>query len=164
MEELEMNTEISEAEGLSVDKQEESTSTSVCESDEENDVEDVTNSDAKTEEDDVTVDYGEIERQDLEELRSIFPHLKNKTSIMELNNPLRYAALRDLGLTPKEAYLATNEPQQTYDNRSHLRSSVPKSASAPQNILSRGELEAARELFSGLSDREIQKLYKKVSR
>ena len=110
------------------------------------------------------VNYTELARADMEELRSLFPHLREKTSITELDNPLRYAALRDLGLTPKEAYLATNEPMQKYDNRSHLRSSVPKSASAPTGILTRGELEAARELFSGLSDREIQKLYKKVSR
>ena len=110
------------------------------------------------------VDYTELARADMEELRSLFPHLREKTSITELDNPLRYAALRDLGLTPKEAYLATSEPMQKYDNRSHLRSAVPKSASAPTGILTRGELEAARELFSGLSDREIQKLYKKVSR
>ncbi len=111
-----------------------------------------------------SIDYEELEKADMEELRSLFPHLRDKTSITELDNPLRYAALRDLGLTPKEAYLATSEPMRKYDNRSHLRSSVPKSASAPTDILTRGELEAARELFSGLSDREIQKLYKKVSR
>ena len=111
-----------------------------------------------------TVDYGEIEKQDLKELQALFPHLKNKTSITELDNPLRYAALRDLGLSPKEAYLATSEPIHKYDNRSHLRSSVPKSVAAPRDLLSRNELEAARELFSGLSDGEIQKLYKKVSR
>jgi len=112
----------------------------------------------------VTVDYGELAKADMEELRSIFPNLYDKSSITELDNPLRYAALRDLGLTPKEAYLATSEPIQKYDNRSHLKSSVPRSASAPTDILTRGELEAARELFSGLSDREIQKLYKKVIR
>ena len=112
----------------------------------------------------VTVDYGELAKADMEELRSLFPNLRDKTSITELDNPLRYAALRDLGLSPKEAYLATSEPHQRYDNRSHLKSSVPRSASAPTDILTRGELEAARELFSGLSDREIQKLYKRVSR
>ena len=110
------------------------------------------------------VDYGDIEKQDLEELHRSFPHLENVKSITELNNPLRYAALRDLGLTPREAYLATSEPGARYDNRSHLRSSVPKRAAAPAGILTSSELEAARELFSGLSDREIQKLYKKVSR
>ncbi len=111
-----------------------------------------------------TPDFAEIERRDLSELKTLFPNLKDKTSILELDNPLRYAALRDLGLSPKEAYLATSEPVRKYDNRSHLISSVPKSAAAPSDLLSRGELEAARELFSGLSDRELQRLYKKVSR
>lgn len=111
-----------------------------------------------------TLDFAEIERRDLSELKALFPNLKDKTSILELENPLRYAALRDLGLSPKEAYLATSEPVRKYDNRSHLTSSVPKSAIAPSDLLSRGELEAARELFSGLSDRELQRLYKKVSR
>lgn len=111
-----------------------------------------------------SIDYEELERADMEELCSLFPNLRGKTKITELDNPLRYAALRDLGLTPKEAYLATSEPIQKYDNRSHLKSSVPRSAAAPADILTRSELEAARELFSGLSDREIQKLYKKVSR
>lgn len=111
-----------------------------------------------------TPDFAEIEKRDLSELKALFPNLKDKTSILELDNPLRYAALRDLGLSPKEAYLATSEPVRKYDNRSHLISSVPKSAAAPSDLLSRGELEAARELFSGLSDRELQRLYKKVSR
>ena len=117
-----------------------------------------------SEEDTSEVDYGEIERQDLSELKSIFPHLRDKSSILELDNPLRYAALRDLGLSPKEAYLATSEPIRKYDNRSHLISAVPKSASSPADLLSRGELEAARELFSGLSDRELQRLYKTVTK
>ena len=164
METLEMNTEISSAESLSDANREDK----ACEeliANEENSSQRETDEEAKeNEEAYVTVDYGEVEKQDLEELQALFPHLKSKTSITELDNPLRYAALRDLGLSPKEAYLATSDFRQSYDNRSHLRSSVPKSASAPQNILSRSELDAARELFSGLSDREIQKLYKKVSR
>ena len=109
-------------------------------------------------------DYEALERADMAELSSIFPELRGKSRVSELNNPLRYAALRDLGLTPKEAYLATSEPRRAYDTRSHLVSSVPGGATAPQDTLSKNELDAARELFSGLSDREIQKLYKKVSK
>ena len=125
----------------------------------------VPDKEARAEGDDSTfVDYDEIARADLEELKASFPELSEISSISMIENPLRYAALRDLGLSAKEAYLATNAHRVKYDNRSHLRSSVPKSASAPTGILTRCELEAARELFSGLSDREIQKLYKKVSR
>jgi len=110
------------------------------------------------------VDYGALARADMEQLRRQFPELASKKSITELKNPLRYAALRDLGLSPREAYLATEDRPQRYDNRSHLRSSVPGGAQESQDRLGGGELEAARELFSGLSDRELQRLYKKVTR
>ena len=108
------------------------------------------------------IDYRALAESDFAQLQELFPELRAKKSIAELSNPLRYAALRDLGLSPKEAYLATEEPHRRYDNRSHLKSAVPGSAGASEIYLSGGELEAARELFSGLSDREIQKLYKKV--
>ena len=163
MEELEMNTEICIEDASNKGADEELTDQANT-----NDTEDDTEGNNKNEDEKgsstATVDYGEIEKQDLEELRSLFPHLKAIESITELQNPLRYAALRDLGLTPREAYMATNEPVYKYDNRSHLRSSVPKGATSPTGLLTSSELEAARELFSGLSDREIQKLYKKVSR
>ena len=110
------------------------------------------------------IDYAELEKNDLAELSAIFPALRTKTSIAELDNPLRYAALRDLGLSPKEAYLATTEPIQREDNRSHLTSSVPHGAGSGSSAMSPRELDAARELFSGLSDREIRKLYNKVTK
>ena len=163
METLEMNTETGNGSILDSDTGDEAaedTVTTNAENTPEIENENESEEDGSTD----AVDYGDIEKQDLEELRTLFPHLKGIESITELQNPLRYAALRDLGLTPREAYMATNEPIQRYDNRSHLRSSVPKGATAPSGILSSSELEAARELFSGLSDREIQKLYKKVSR
>ena len=107
-------------------------------------------------------DYARLEREDLHELSLIFPEVKGKRSITELKNPLRYAALRDLGLTPKEAYLATEGVRRAADNRGHIVSRVPASAGGA-SALSGKELSAARELFSGLSDREIQRLYKKVT-
>ena len=111
-----------------------------------------------------SIDYDEIARQDLEQLKAIFPELSEISSITMIENPLRYAALRDLGLSAKEAYLATNAQRARYDNRSHLSSAVPGGASAPRSTMTTAELDAARELFGQLSDREIQKLYKKVTR
>lgn len=110
------------------------------------------------------VDYARLAEEDMKYLISVFPHLEGKKSVAELDNPLRYAALRDLGLSPIEAYLATNHRVRAYDNRSHLQSSVPLRATAPAELMGSRELEAARELFAGLSDREIQRLYKKVSK
>ncbi len=112
-------------------------------------------------EEQTVTDYAAIAMRDLAELAEIFPEVRSKRSITELSNPLRYAALRDLGLTPKEAYLAT-EDRRIADNRAHLTSRVPSSARAGAALSGR-ELDMARELFSGLSEREIQRLYKKVN-
>lgn len=109
-------------------------------------------------------DYAALAASDMKELVALFPHLRGKQSVSELDNPLRYAALRDLGLTPREAYLATASRTEIYDNRSHLRSAVPIGAGTLGQSMSSRELDEARELFSGLSDRDIQKLYKRVTK
>ena len=107
--------------------------------------------------------YARLAREDMEELIRIFPHRSGKRSVTELENPLRYAALRDLGLTPKEAYLATSGKASKYDTRSHLRSSVPIGAARSSESISTRELDEAREIFGNLSDREIHSLYKRVN-
>lgn len=98
---------------------------------------------------------------DLDMLRSEFSELSDIVGISDLPNPTRYAALRDLGLSPEEAYLATCRP--TPGTRSHLTSSVPRVASTPVERMSRTALLEARELFSDMTDTEIQRLYKKVT-
>jgi hypothetical protein len=108
------------------------------------------------------IDYKKVMREDLEELKGGFRELEGISSITELPNPLRYAALRDLGLTATEAYLATSG-RRTKDNRSHLSSAVPASAGAPRSNMTRSELEGARELFPDLKDGELIGLYKKVN-
>ena len=107
-------------------------------------------------------DYESIIKEDIEFLRSAFPELSALSDITELDNPLRYAALRDLGLSAEEAYLATQRRKRA-DTRAHLFGAVPKAASSPTGTMSQRDLEGAREIFSGLSDSEIQRLYRKVS-
>ena len=108
------------------------------------------------------IDYSVIERDDLAALKKEFPELSGISRITELQNPLRYGALRDLGLSPTEAYLATHGKRRSADNRSHLVAS-PTVASASQGVISEREMEAARNIFPDISDREIRKLYKKVT-
>ncbi len=111
------------------------------------------------------IDYEALIRADIEEIRAIFPEAAALSDISELDNPLRYAALRDLGLSPKEAYLATRDTAAPrYDNRSHLKTAVPKGATGNDGSMSAEALESARLLFSDLSDKEIQRLYKKVTK
>lgn len=108
------------------------------------------------------IDYDEIIRNDVRELRSRFPELSGIEDITDLENPIRYAELRDLGLSPREAYLATSERRQRPDTRRHLSSAVPKRAAMPAG-LSQNELSEARELFSGLSDAELNRLARRVN-
>ena len=108
------------------------------------------------------VNYAELIVSDAMELAEQFPDLEGIKDITELENPLRYAALRDLGLTAAEAYLATS-PKRKQDNRAHLRPirSVAKSSSA---LMSEAEMSAARELFGDISDSQIRQLYKRVTK
>ncbi len=112
-------------------------------------------------------DYATIAKEDLQALKGEFPELEGLASLLELDNPERYGELRDLGLSPREAYLASSLPKREktipYDNRSHLRSSVPKSHGGRVDAMSISELREARELFAGMSDAEIVRLYKKVN-
>ena len=109
-------------------------------------------------------DSTDVIDNDLSELKEEFPELSNLKSVSELSNPIRYAALRDLGLSPAEAYILTARKRVEYDNRSHLTSSVPVSAKSPGCALSSRELNEMREIFGEISDLEIHKLYKKVTK
>ena len=50
------------------------------------------------------------------------------------------------------------------DTRAHLTSSVPRAAKAPIGVLTKQEIGELRAIFAGLSDSEIQRLYKKVTK
>ena len=100
------------------------------------------------------------EGNDLRELQNQFPALRGIESITELRHPEEYLRFRSLGLTPREALLATGEhPTDT--------PRAPR-VTSPIAVRTRGEripdyyLKMAREIFGNLSDREIQALYKKV--
>ena len=100
---------------------------------------------------------------ELEELIAEFPELSERNK-SELFDEARYSELRELGATPREAYLATARVRAVItDNRSHLSSAVPRGAKSPIGKMSASELRAARELFAGASDKEIMRLYKRVT-
>lgn len=107
------------------------------------------------------VDYAALAAADAEELRRTFPELQDLGDLTELRDPLRYAQLRDLGLTPAEAYLATGERRHREDNRAHLRPAISRAASAAPGM-SASEMEGARQLFPDLSDSDILRLYKRI--
>lgn len=108
-------------------------------------------------------DYEEMIEEELAALRAAVPELAGIREITDLQNPTRYGALRDLGLSPEEAYRATTLRQPRGDNRAHLRTSAPRYAAAPAGSMPYAEMQAARELL-GVSDAELQRLYKKVTK
>lgn len=101
--------------------------------------------------------------RDLEELREEFPELAAVESLTDVEGATRYAALRDLGLTPAEAYRATRKTPTRQNTRAHLSSAVPRMAASPREGISREELRTMRGIFGDLSDAELQRLYKKVN-
>ena len=109
------------------------------------------------------IDYESLIASDVAKLKSEFPELKGIKNVTELNNPLRYAALRDLGLSPEEAYLATARRSKS-DTRSHLKSAHGRNAAAGTHGMSYVELTVAREIFPGKTDAELERLYKRVSK
>lgn len=110
------------------------------------------------------VDYEALVREDILTLREKFSECgRSLTDIGDLKNPHRFAALRDLGLSAEEAYLATGGLKDAYDTRAHLGSAVPAATRGSAEI-PRAEYEIARGLFSDMSDADIKKLYRKVTK
>lgn len=112
----------------------------------------------------VADDIDETEQEladDLDVLRSSLSELSSLRSIDDLAHPEEYARFCSLGLTPREAYLATGERREP---RVPKRITAPMSVKRDRSAIPEYYLKMAREIFGGLSDREIQSLYKRVSR
>ena len=98
----------------------------------------------------------------LSELYESYPELTPE-SAEALCNLDRYRELRALGLSVEEAYRATAKKKPAPDNRAHLSVSVGSGGAPASHGISELELRSAREIFSGMSDAEIRRLYKRVT-
>ena len=106
-------------------------------------------------------DHTSAFENDLRDLLSEFPELRS--ALRGGVSTKRYAELRTLGLTVREAYLAASAPRGK-DNRAHIISGVPSGARSPEFGMSSAEMELARSIFYGLSESEIKRLYSKVTK
>lgn len=116
-------------------------------------------------EEEAAPDYRKLAEEDLLALRAAVPELRDAESLSALSDPGRYGELREAGLSPLEAYLATEGRRllsRPRDNRAHLVSSLGRTASAAGGRISAAELHAARDLFPGLGDGEIEALWRRV--
>ena len=98
--------------------------------------------------------------EEILELKREFPELSAIDSLSDLRYHERYERFRTMGLSPTEAYMATGE----YRSRERNLPSSPLSVSKRTEGIPDRQLRLAREIFSGLSDVEIQALYKRVTK
>ena len=56
-------------------------------------------------------------------------------------------------------------PERAYESgKSHLRSAVPRPSFSPEESLSHEEMRAAKDLFYGMSEKDINALYRRVKK
>ena len=111
--------------------------------------------------------YRRQAEEDLAEIARLDPTAGAYGHLGEMPGALRFAELRGLGLSVREAYFAVRgasdeKPLYERGGRAHLHGSVPGRAAAVGVGMSAGEIEGARRLFPHLSDREITALYRRV--
>lgn len=113
---------------------------------------------------------------DLAEIHAAFPETKIYKSIYDIPNLQEFGSYRDKGLTAKKAYIAANpdtvrtsvaeatKKQSLNETKNHLKSNVPKGSKDTSLRMTRRELESYRDLFPGMSDKEITELYRGVTK
>jgi hypothetical protein len=88
---------------------------------------------------------------------------EDDSSAEEICSDLQSEAELQDDLEEEKADLAEAAIPPARATKAHLTSSVPRSAGMPAGSMSRSELREARELFCGLDDKEIHRLYKRVT-
>lgn len=113
---------------------------------------------------------------DLAEVHAAYPSTRGYTSVKQLPNFSEFARLRDLGVSPKQAYIAANPDAVTAaaaesarqrsmnDGKGHLKPAVRKSSKDNSLALSKKDMAMYRDAFPNLSDKEILALYKQANK
>ncbi len=110
-----------------------------------------------------SVDLAALAAADLSEIKRLSPVYAEAESLCELPFAHRFAELRELGLSVREA-LAAAAPRLSPENgKAHLRPSVGVGRTRPAGTMSAEELAEARALFRDLDERAIHALYRKVT-
>ena len=97
---------------------------------------------------------------DILELKNQFPETSGEGSQGEIVNSEKYRRFREIGLTPAEAYMACGGGRA----KERLRPTSPLSVKRRDDGIPQRQLRMARELFSEMSDTEIQALYRRVTK
>lgn len=118
--------------------------------------------------------FEEKMKADFAEVQAFYPETKGLKSITEIDNFVEFGRLRDLGLSPKQAYAAANadnvkksvanavKQKSLNDTKQHLQSAVPKGSKDNSLVMPKSTLAEWRDLFPNKSDKEIIALYKQT--
>lgn len=113
-------------------------------------------------------DYGVLMNEDYREICAAHPEAMAFGSLKEMPNLHRYGELRELGLTPSEAYLAAVFPLSSATlspdsaERQKAQPILLRRAACGTAGMSYGEMAEAKALFADLSPRELLSLYRRV--
>ena len=118
--------------------------------------------------------FAEKKARDLAAVRAAFPGI-TYDSVDAFPNAVRFKALRDGGATPEEAFRASHPEavasqvaaavkQKGRDSKDHLTSNVPRAARDTSTTVSRADMESYRDMFPGMSDKEIIALHRRANR
>ena len=113
---------------------------------------------------DAAVDYAQLAAEDLAEIKRLDPAYAPVAHLGDLPFARRFAELRDLGLSVKEALAAAAPRFARANAKGHLRAVAPRGARAPEGVLDHDGMQEARLLFGNLSDAEINALYRRVTK
>ena len=123
-------------------------------------------------------DFSALIEKDFEEYKKLYPDTKAQ-SFVEIPNFRHFARYRGMGLSVEEAaYLSSRGADRERQmkemeadatathaaSKAHLRSAAPSKPTGGSDArISRSTLEWARETYPGMTDKEIQELYRRAS-
>lgn len=120
---------------------------------------------------DTDVSYEEMAKNDLQEIKRLFPSFSGISHLGEIERASRFGEMREAGFSVEEAFMATNyekvfasviKKARMANGKSHLTSTVPAASGSTDSGMTSEEMRAAKEMFSTLSEKEIQSLYKRA--
>lgn len=118
------------------------------------------------------IEFEKKMKADLEAIQTAYPETRSYDSVKNFPNFRRFGELRDLGLSPVEAYVATHpnevrenvaaatKRQSLNDTKSHLKPAVGKTSKDTSITMSKKEMRELKDLFPNLTQKEIAKLYR----
>lgn len=113
------------------------------------------------------VKYARIREADFAAITAEIPAAAQYKRVEDFPHFARFAELRCKGATPVEAFRATHSitetPKAAPDSKAHLRSNAVGGAKSTATTLTRSQMAEYRDMFPGMSDRDIVALHKRAS-